>query len=319
MKAFMTPGDFTASTTVTFTNIVVDYAEGAPVAMDFEPGALNLNANGNSVTVLLEPQAPYAAADIDIGSLRLNGQVLPSAGFAPQLGDDNGNGIMDLKLKFSRMAASNAIAGSGLATVTGEVGGRCFEASDPVRIVPVHSPAGGASIAGGQVVDVRWSTPPGVSASTVDIYYSSSGGEAWALEAQGVPNTGSYAWTAPGNSTYRGRVAVVMNNVAGFSGEFSINGTVGVGDPGAVAFALKGVTPNPAKSDMNVQFSLPDGKRATLSLFDVSGRRVASRDVGSLGAGRHTVNLAKQLPAGLYLVRLDREGASLTARAAVVR
>jgi len=66
-------------------------------------------------------------------------------------------------------------------------------------------------------------------------------------------------------------------------------------------------------------FSLPDNKRATLSVFDVSGRRVASREVGTLGAGRHSVSIGNRLKAGVYMIRLDREGASLTTRAAVIQ
>jgi hypothetical protein len=51
---------------------------------------------------------------------------------------------------------------------------------------------------------------------------------------------------------------------------------------------------------------------------DVSGRRILGRDVGSLGAGRHRVNLAegRRVAPGLYWVRLtqgnDRRQTRLT-------
>ena len=48
-------------------------------------------------------------------------------------------------------------------------------------------------------------------------------------------------------------------------------------------------------------------------------RHVVTRDVGSMGAGRHVVTLSQRLPAGIYMVRLDRDGASLNTRATVVR
>ena len=51
----------------------------------------------------------------------------------------------------------------------------------------------------------------------------------------------------------------------------------------------------------------------------MSGRRVAFREVGVLGPGRHVVNLAQRLPAGVYVVRLLQDGRSLSARASVVR
>jgi hypothetical protein len=48
----------------------------------------------------------------------------------------------------------------------------------------------------------------------------------------------------------------------------------------------------------------------------VNGRRVALREVGALGTGRHTVRLAEgvRLRAGVYLVRLSQGGKAATAR-----
>lgn len=66
-------------------------------------------------------------------------------------------------------------------------------------------------------------------------------------------------------------------------------------------------SPNPGSGNrLIIPFTLPAATHARLELVDVSGRRVALREVGSLGAGRHTVNLAegRRLPAGVYLVRL---------------
>jgi hypothetical protein len=85
-------------------------------------------------------------------------------------------------------------------------------------------------------------------------------------------------------------------------------------------FALRGVYPNPAVGDVAVAFSLPDASPARLEVFDVAGRRVAARDVGSLGGGSHTVRLAanRALGPGVYLLRLTRGGRSLTTRAVIV-
>jgi hypothetical protein len=68
-----------------------------------------------------------------------------------------------------------------------------------------------------------------------------------------------------------------------------------------------------------VSFSLANGRGAQLDLFDVSGRRVLSRDVGALGAGSHVLDLEMHLSAGVYLVRLEQDGRSLTRRALVIR
>jgi hypothetical protein len=89
--------------------------------------------------------------------------------------------------------------------------------------------------------------------------------------------------------------------------------------PGGLRLALEGVQPNPARVLGRVTFTLPSDRPATLELLDVTGRRVAARDVGALGAGRHSVELARgrSLRAGLYLVRLTQGGTVATAKAVV--
>jgi hypothetical protein len=93
--------------------------------------------------------------------------------------------------------------------------------------------------------------------------------------------------------------------------------------PTGARFALHGARPNPTSSDglLAISFSLPDGATARLELLDVAGRRVRSREVGSLGAGNHVINLAggSPLAPGLYVVRLARSDRSLTGRVSVVR
>ncbi len=70
-----------------------------------------------------------------------------------------------------------------------------------------------------------------------------------------------------------------------------------------------------------VLLSLPDAEPATLELFDVAGRRLWSREVGSLGAGEHTVGVGDgaRLPVGVYLARLRQGAQAATARIVVIR
>jgi hypothetical protein len=91
--------------------------------------------------------------------------------------------------------------------------------------------------------------------------------------------------------------------------------------PERAVLGLVGASPNPAQGELAVAFSLPDDRAATLELFDLRGRRVASRAVGGLGAGPHRVSLSEgeRLPAGVYLVRLTRGADVLHAKAAIVR
>ena len=81
---------------------------------------------------------------------------------------------------------------------------------------------------------------------------------------------------------------------------------VAVGAPPASPLSLERA-PGAARGALAVAFSLPDGSAAALELVDIAGRRIARREVGSLGAGRHRLELADALPSGVYLVRL-RQG-----------
>lgn len=76
--------------------------------------------------------------------------------------------------------------------------------------------------------------------------------------------------------------------------------------PAAVAFALHPVTNPGSVAHVTVAFTLPGAGAARLELLDVSGRRVASRDVGALGAGIHEARLEppNRLAPGVYFVRL---------------
>jgi hypothetical protein len=80
------------------------------------------------------------------------------------------------------------------------------------------------------------------------------------------------------------------------------------------------MTPNPALHELNVSFSLPNSNPARLELLDASGRRVLTNEVGSLGPGRHMVKLgaAREVPAGIYWIRLTQDGHALTRKAAIV-
>lgn len=96
--------------------------------------------------------------------------------------------------------------------------------------------------------------------------------------------------------------------------------TAGVDGLAPLTFTLDPVRPNPAHGrDPQVSFELPTRAPAQLEVVDVGGRRVVMREVGALGAGRHTVGLSEgaRLAPGLYLVRL-RQGSHVRTQRVVV-
>jgi hypothetical protein len=69
-----------------------------------------------------------------------------------------------------------------------------------------------------------------------------------------------------------------------------------------------------------VSFSLPSAESASLEVFDVTGRRVDARAVGTAGAGLHhaTFGADGRLSGGVYLVRLSQAGQTVTSRVVLI-
>jgi hypothetical protein len=103
-----------------------------------------------------------------------------------------------------------------------------------------------------------------------------------------------------------------------------LNGQVGgfvvsVGDLHFSAFALDPPRPNPSRGRIAVHFVTPSAGSVQLELLDVTGRRIVSEEVGSLGSGRHAFSFegAKGLPGGLYFLRL-RQGRRVQSRPVIL-
>jgi hypothetical protein len=113
-------------------------------------------------------------------------------------------------------------------------------------------------------------------------------------------------------------------DVHGNAGDFTLlppSGTAGVDGAASPAFALEGARPNPSRGEhLSVAFTLAAAGAARLELVDVSGRRVVEREVGALGAGRHTLALApeRRLAPGLYLLRLTQGSDVRVSRAVIL-
>ena len=100
------------------------------------------------------------------------------------------------------------------------------------------------------------------------------------------------------------------------------SGAVGVPNGVSPALALHGATPNPSRDGaLSVSFTLPGASAARIDVVDLAGRHVATASVGSLGAGPHTIALARGRPLanGMYVIRLVAGDRVLTTKAVVTR
>src|SRR5439155_14095468 len=83
-----------------------------------------------------------------------------------------------------------------------------------------------------------------------------------------------------------------------------IGGVVtGVDLPTPAAISLE-ARPDPASRELFVSFSLPASQRTRIALFDIAGREVVRRDFGTLGPGRHSIELTDvaAIASGVYVI-----------------
>jgi len=91
------------------------------------------------------------------------------------------------------------------------------------------------------------------------------------------------------------------------------------------AFALAQSYPNPARGSATITFSLAEAGEASLAVYDLSGRRVATLASGASAAGEREVvwNLADDggaaVPPGVYIYRLQGPGGTAARRLVVAR
>ena len=103
------------------------------------------------------------------------------------------------------------------------------------------------------------------------------------------------------------------------NGYLDFRATPNEGGPLAEALALS-VGPNPARGDATVRFTLDRAQDVRVALYDVLGREVAVVADGAFGAGEQTAAVPTAgLPAGVYVLRLQAEGAQTSVQISVVR
>jgi hypothetical protein len=86
-------------------------------------------------------------------------------------------------------------------------------------------------------------------------------------------------------------------------------------------FAIAFTNTSPSQNGVRVAFSLPDAQPTQIALYDLAGRELLRREVGSMGPGDHTLDLAARgtLGPGVYLVRIRRANQSIVTRTSVLR
>ncbi len=85
---------------------------------------------------------------------------------------------------------------------------------------------------------------------------------------------------------------------------------------------IERVFPNPSNGEKaSVTFALPNPGAVRIEIIDVNGRTLGANDMGTLSAGRHTIDMSMQarLPASVYFLRVHDGTTTRTTRLAVMR
>jgi hypothetical protein len=152
---------------------------------------------------------------------------------------------------------------------------------------------------------------------TVNVYRATSANNWVSIGRQPTSSDGMVKYEdtdVAAGTRYGYRLGITTSGGEQFAGETWVD------VPATAEFAIRGVFPNPAKAGFSVQFSLKSSAKATLEMFDLSGRRVLSREVGDLGAGSHVFSLRDaRLPVGMYQLRLTQGSQVAKSTVSVIR
>lgn len=102
------------------------------------------------------------------------------------------------------------------------------------------------------------------------------------------------------------------------------SGVLAVDAPDAPALALAAPQPNPARTNALLRFTLSREGRAAIAIFDVGGRRVRELAAGPMTGGAHAIRFelrddsGQRLGSGLYFLRMEAEGATLSTKLAII-
>lgn len=306
--------------------------------VDVNPTTLNLGRRAGWVTAYLELPPGSDFASVVQSTLRLN-RASPADPHFQAIGDEDGDGVPDLTLKFDQDLLTPTLEEGDEVEValTGEMAGdHRLLASGTIRVIRhrVVTPNGGEVLTAGTTREIQWSVPAGWTPSHADVYVSLNGGVSWSLIAGGVSGT-SLAWVVPDVTSQRAMARVVLVDEIGVMDQDSsdqpfsiVSSTTAVESPVPVGgHRLLQNAPNPFRSaaETAIGFELPRPARIRLAIYDTGGHLVRILADGWMPAGRHDASWngldrhGRAVASGIYFYELREGSVRLTQRMVLLR
>ncbi len=177
--------------------------------------------------------------------------------------------------------------------------------------VTVTVTAGGSPVSGARVCLFK-----GTDWKTAEVYEVATANSSGVVNIPVTPST-----------TGQMLVTVWAHNHISYLGSLTVNGT-GIGNAEESLNAVTAIStpyPNPTTTSAAIPFSLANAGTASIQVFDLSGRTVATPASGNFAAGQHTVNWnltdasGAALPNGFYSVVITTGDTVMTERIMVLR
>jgi hypothetical protein len=134
-------------------------------------------------------------------------------------------------------------------------------------------------------------------------------------QASWTPTATQWAWNSVDLTQYAGQAKVYIrftcinkygNNL--YIDDINISTGVGINEPSLAKDDIS-VYPNPFSTSANVDLTLVNTSKVSVSLVNIVGQTVYSDDLGLMGAGKNTITIeGDNLPAGMYYMHLNVNG-----------
>ncbi len=162
-----------------------------------------------------------------------------------------------------------------------------------------------------------------VSGARVCIWKGDDWSTAEIYEVETTDGSGQAVLYANPSTTGEMLVTVWAHNHISHLGAITVDG-LGIEEPAGVT-AINAPYPNPARTTAAIPFSMANSGTASIQVFDLTGRTVATPANGEFAAGAHTINWdlsgsnGARLPNGFYSVVITTGSTVMTERIMVLR